>query len=86
MRRYKFYICAADLIFIAQGAMSKVRFYPRKPEQCQDTFCDINQLLEVFVHIPNPIKDAAKLGKNKKKSNLRKSVSGCNRRSKASRR
>lgn len=66
MRRYKFYICAGDLIFIAQGAMGKVRFYPRKPEQCQDTYCDINQLLEVFVHIPNPIKDGKgkRTGKN----------------------
>lgn len=76
MRKFKFFICAGDLIFIAQGAMSKVRFYSRKPEYCEDNVCDINQLLEVFLHIPNHIKDGKSkgTGKNLDRSSQKRKV------------
>lgn len=66
MRRFKYFICEQDLIFMAHGQMGKVRFYPRKPEQCQDLYCAANQIVEVFIHIPNPIKDGKgkRTGKN----------------------
>lgn len=61
MHRFKLYICERDLIEIAHGNMDKVNWYPRKPKQCSDAYCNFESILEVHLTIVNPIKD----GKNK---------------------
>ena len=66
MRKYKYYVCARDLIHIAHNEMHKVNWRV-KIFKCPDAWCDLNSTVEVFISIPNPIKD----GKNKSpKQNL----------------
>ncbi len=75
MHRFKFFICERDLIEIAHGNMNKVNWYPRKPKQCSDAYCNFESILEVHLTIVNPIKDAKvknkptgkKLADNRKK-------------------
>ena len=55
MHRFKFFICERDLIEIAHGNMDKVNWYPRKPKQCSDAYCNFESILEVHLTIVNPI-------------------------------
>jgi hypothetical protein len=74
MKRFKYYICARDLICIAHGEMDKVRFYTKKPKQCDDSYCD-NEILEMYLSIDEPIKyEATKQNKDKNKSSLRNRI------------
>jgi len=59
--RFKYYVCQRDIICIAHGDMHRVKFYVKKPKQCDDAYCDIKTIVEVIVSIANPISD----GKNK---------------------
>lgn len=55
MKKFRYYICARDMICIAHGDMHRVKWYVKKPKVCEDVYCDINQIVEVIVSIVNPI-------------------------------
>lgn len=71
VKRFKYWICKRDLELIAHGNMGFVKFYSRKPSHCDDSFCDENELLEVYINITNHIDDDPKQDKNKVKNKLR---------------
>jgi hypothetical protein len=71
IKRFKYFICARDLIEIAQGNMSWVQWHIKKPKQCSDSFCD-QEILEVLIEVVNNKKsETAKSNKNKKRRVLR---------------
>lgn len=66
MKKFRYYICARDMICIAHGDMHRVKWYVKKPKVCSDAYCDINQIVEVIVSIVNPIGDGKSKGTRKK--------------------
>lgn len=67
MHRFKLYICERDLVEIAHGNMDRVKWYPRKPKQCSDAYCNFESILEVHLTIVNPIKDGKSNNKSARK-------------------